>query len=59
MRPACLCDSPDEFEGYLECEFNVLDRKSCPAKWLEAKLTADDVDRINHEALEVYRNEQT
>ena len=57
-RPACLCDSPDEFEGHLECEFNVLDRKSYPAPWLESKLTSDDIDRINHEALHIWKSRE-
>jgi hypothetical protein len=57
-RPACLCDSPDEFEGWLEVEFNVLDRRGRLAKWLEAELTDDDIDRISHEALAVYRESQ-
>jgi hypothetical protein len=52
------CETPFEYYGYLDVEFNVLDRRGRLAKWLEAKLTDDDIDRINHEALEVYRGSQ-
>jgi len=34
-----LCDSADDFYGYSEIEFTVLDRKGYPAPWLEDKLT--------------------
>jgi hypothetical protein len=54
-RPRWACETPDDLYGYLEVEFSVLDRKGYPAPWLEEKLTDDDVDRINHEALRAHR----
>lgn len=36
-------------QGWADIEFIVLDRKGYRAKWLEKKLTGDDVDRINRE----------
>jgi hypothetical protein len=38
-----------------ECEFDVLDRRSRPAPWLEAKLTRDDTARISAEIQEAAR----
>ena len=43
--PAQLCSSPDDYYGYREIEFVVLDRKGRRATWLEAKLS--DSDEIN------------
>ncbi len=46
---AIYCDNPDEYYGFVEFEFNVLDRKGYFAEWLERKLTDDDHARILEE----------
>jgi hypothetical protein len=35
-----------DYHGYVECEYTVYDRKGYPAKWLEAKITAEDDNAI-------------
>ena len=44
-------DNPDDYHGYVEVEFDVLDRRGRPAPWLEKKLSADDNRRIEAELL--------
>jgi hypothetical protein len=46
------CPSSDDYYGYSEVEFVVLDRKGYKAAWLERKITADDKARIETEILE-------
>ena len=43
------CDSDYDCYGYTECEYNVLDRKGYPAKWLEKLMTDADKARIDCE----------
>jgi hypothetical protein len=38
-----------DYRGYVECEFDVLDRRGRKAAWLERKLTDDDTSRIESE----------
>ncbi len=38
-----------DYYGYSECEWEVLDRNSRPAAWLEHKLTDADRSRIDQE----------
>lgn len=38
-----------DYYGYREIEFTVLDRKGYEARWLEKKLTAEDISRIEDE----------
>lgn len=45
------CPSSDDYYGYSEVEFNVLDRKGYKAAWLEHKMTDDDRDLIKNEIL--------
>lgn len=45
-RPALLCDSPSEFYGDFEAEFNILDRKGYSAAWLERKLDEKEIERV-------------
>lgn len=47
--PARLCDSRDDYYGYTEVEFEVLDRRGRKAEWLERKLTGRDMKRIEDE----------
>lgn len=46
------CDSDWDALGYVEIEFNVLDRRGYPAPWLERKMTDADIQRIESEILE-------
>lgn len=36
-----------DHDGYIDCEWDLLDRKGYPAKWLERKLTSKDRDQID------------
>ena len=38
-----------DYRGYIECEFDVLDRRGRKAAWLERKLSDDDTSRIEVE----------
>lgn len=44
-------ETPDEYYGCKEIEFNVLDRRGRDAPWLANKLTDDDARRIECELL--------
>lgn len=46
------CDSDWDCYGYSEVEFKVLDRKGYPARWLEAKMSSEDSERIEAEILD-------
>ncbi len=48
---AHTCDNSDDFYGYTDIEFTVLDRKGYKAAWLEKKLTAADKKRIEQEII--------
>jgi len=50
-------DSADDYYGYTEMEWELLDRKGYPAKWLENKLTDDDIERIESEIAAHYETE--
>jgi hypothetical protein len=41
------CDNPDDYYGYEEIEYDVLDRKGYLANWLSKKITDDDKIRID------------
>jgi hypothetical protein len=47
------CDSDWDSDGYIDCEFDVLDRNGRRASWLEVKMTDADKERIINE-LEAY-----
>ena len=47
--PIERCPSSDDFYGYTEIAFNVLDRKGYRADWLTKKLSEEDVERIEEE----------
>lgn len=40
-------DNPDDFYGYTESEWILLDRRGYRATWLDAKLTDSERDSIN------------
>lgn len=44
--PATACESDEDYHGFIECEFEILDRNGRPAGWLERKLTPKDVHGI-------------
>lgn len=51
QRPDRGADNPDDFFGYEEVDYEVLDRTGRPANWLAKKLTTDDDARIVREIL--------
>lgn len=56
--PAHTCPSSDDYYGFEEIEFDVLDRKGYKADWLERKMTDADVDRIHSEIMQSWRNSE-
>lgn len=46
--------SADDFYGYTEIDWDVLDRKGYEAGWLQRKLTDKDRDRIDQEIIDHY-----
>jgi len=54
QKPNSRADNPDDYYGYTEIDFTVCDRKGYPAAWLEAKMTTEDVERIENEILTNY-----
>lgn len=51
VEPDLRADNRDDYYGYTEFEFTVLDRRGRRADWLAAKITDDDEDRILREFL--------
>jgi hypothetical protein len=45
-------DSDIDYRGYVEVEWDVLDRRGRPAPWLSRKVTDDISDDINAEVIE-------
>jgi hypothetical protein len=43
VKPCAWADNPDDYYGFEECEYNVLDRRGRAAPWLEKKM--DDKER--------------
>jgi hypothetical protein len=43
------CESDLDYYGYIDCEFDILDRRGRPAAWLERKLSDKDRERIEQE----------
>lgn len=46
-NPDMRADNPDDYFGYTENEYEILDRKGYPAAWLEKKITRSIEDDIN------------
>jgi hypothetical protein len=46
-----------DYYGYVEFAYDVLDRRGRKAEWLERKLTDADVERLQEEAIEHFRND--
>lgn len=51
------CDSPDDYYGYTDIGFVILDRKGYHAKWLERKLNKED-SRIIEERIHEYMQKE-
>lgn len=52
------CPSSDDYYGYTEIEYDILDRKGYRAKWLERKITDRDVERIKGDIRNAYSSEE-
>lgn len=52
------CPSSDDYYGYTEIEYEVLDRKGYLAKWLERKMTDRDVERVKEDIRNAYSTEE-
>jgi hypothetical protein len=50
-------ETPDEYYGHSEVEFEVLDRRGRPAPWLTRKLSVEDTDRIESELIDALKEE--
>jgi len=50
---AHTCPSSDDYYGYTELEYDVLDKKGYKADWLAKKVTPDDETEIEAAALEL------
>ena len=37
---------PDEYHGYIEADYEILDRKGYPAPWLERKLSNSEHESV-------------
>ena len=46
---AASCPSSDDWYGYIDIEFEVLDRRGRPAPWLEKKMNRADIKAEIHE----------
>ena len=49
---AWTAPSSDDYYGYTEVEFEILDRRGYPAPWLERKMTERDRERIEQEVID-------
>lgn len=45
-------DSDVDFNGYIDIEFDILDRKGCLAPWLSKKLTAKSTEQIEEQIIQ-------
>lgn len=46
QQPSRYADNPYDFDGYIECDYEILDRNGRVAPWLERKVTARDDARL-------------
>jgi hypothetical protein len=53
-----MCDSSDDYYGYTEVEWDVLDRKGRPAPWLEKKLTAKEKFQIETDLIATLKSRE-
>ena len=52
------CPSSDDYYGYTEIEYDVLDRKGYRANWLERKMADKDVERVKEDIRNAYSSEE-
>ena len=57
-KPNSRADNSDDFYGYAEVYWTVLDRNGRKAPWLEKKLKQGDYDRIDEEAIKLIKDYQ-
>lgn len=55
---AWTCDSADDYYGYTDCDWTVLDRRGYQADWLARKLTGAEEDRIAGEIEQYFEDYQ-
>ena len=58
FRSPHTCPSSDDYYGYTEIEYDVLDRKGYRAKWLERKITDKDAERIREDIMNAYSSNE-
>lgn len=56
QHPNRYADNRDDFEGYIECDYEILDRNGRPAPWLERKVTDKDDARLVNEIDSFFEN---
>lgn len=49
-------ETPDEYYGHTEIEFDVYDRNGYKAAWLARKMTAEDQQYIEEKVLEAHND---
>lgn len=49
--------SPDDYYGYTDSEWFIVDRKGYNAKWLTDKMTEDDHNEVNSEVVKHCRKQ--
>ena len=54
-----FCDNPDDYYGYTDVEYTILDSKGYPAEWLMLKLTPTEHARIVEEITAYRQNNET
>ena len=50
-------DSDIDFNGYIDIDFEVLDRRGRIAPWLSKKLTATSTERLEEQVIKYFENE--
>lgn len=56
--PAHTCPSSDDYYGYTEIEYEILDRKGYRARWLENKVTKKDDSKIREDITTYFKNRE-
>ena len=57
-KPDRRChDSDMDYNGFIDIEFAILDRKGYPAPWLEKKLTAATTEQVEEQIIDYFSEE--
>jgi len=56
--PNPKADNPDDYYGYCDVDYDILDSKGKPAAWLEKKATKSDHDDIFNRVVEVFTGDE-